>query len=175
MESTLSDNLATLNLEMDAFIQKVKKIGVNDSLVGRLDLIKYQLSRDSSTTSDIDHLVTPSILMENIRGGVLRKFGWINVLEIIRNVLILVPIFFTWFSLSQASIAYLTTINKNPSLVEVPFLLQWENGFYGNLPNFVGWSPTFSHVAFLDAILIAVIIILTFIVIFNNQYLRQLA
>ncbi len=82
----------------------------------------------------------------------------INVADKVRNVLVLVPIFLTWFALAEASRAYARYIASNPEAVSQPFLLLWENHFGGEASPF---APTFSAVALLDAVLLACIIALT--------------
>lgn len=82
----------------------------------------------------------------------------INVADRVRNVLVLVPIFLTWFALAEASRAYARYIGANPEAVSQPFLLLWENRFGGEASPL---APTFSAVALLDAVLLALIIALT--------------
>jgi hypothetical protein len=77
----------------------------------------------------------------------------------VRNVLVLVPIFLTWFALAEASRAYARYIELNPEAISQPFLLLWENHFGGEASPF---APTFSAVALLDALLLGIIIALTF-------------
>jgi len=77
----------------------------------------------------------------------------------IRNVLVLAPILLTWFALAEASRAYAAYIELNPDEVRQPFLLLWERGFGGQASLF---APSFSVVALIDAVLIAIIIALTF-------------
>lgn len=82
----------------------------------------------------------------------------IEIADKLRNVLVLVPILLTWFALGEAVRNYGNYVEANPQS-EVPFLVLWQNGFGGT----TSWlSPTLSHVAFLDAILIGIIILLTF-------------
>jgi len=76
----------------------------------------------------------------------------------LRNVLVLMPILLTWFALAEASKAYNAFIALYPDEVRQPFLLLWERGFGGEASRF---APSFSMVALLDAVLIAVIIALT--------------
>lgn len=77
----------------------------------------------------------------------------------LRNVLVLVPILLTWFALAEASRAYNRFLALNPDEVRQPFLLLWERGFGGEASRF---APSFSTVALIDAVLIAIIIGLTF-------------
>jgi hypothetical protein len=85
----------------------------------------------------------------------------IDIADKVRNVLVFLPIFLTWFALYEASKAYGRYIEANPDEVRQPFLLLWQRGF-GEETGFL--SPTFSTVAMADAILIALIIGLTFYV-----------
>ena len=82
----------------------------------------------------------------------------INVADKVRNVLVLVPIFLTWFALAEASRAYARYIELNPEAVAQPFLLLWERRFGGEASPL---APTFSIVAFIDALLLGLIIALT--------------
>ncbi|HEX5498277.1 MAG TPA: hypothetical protein VFX03_03585, partial [Thermomicrobiales bacterium] len=85
--------------------------------------------------------------------------GAIALADRVRNVLVLVPILLTWFALADASRAYASYIAKNPDDVRKPFLLLWETGFGGEIGPL---APTFSRVALFDAVLIGLIIVLTF-------------
>ncbi|HET7093242.1 MAG TPA: hypothetical protein VFI22_07190 [Thermomicrobiales bacterium] len=85
--------------------------------------------------------------------------GAIALADRVRNVLVLVPILLTWFALAEASRAYASFIAKNPDDVRKPFLLLWETGFGGEIGPL---APTFSRVALFDAVLIGLIIVLTF-------------
>jgi methyl-accepting chemotaxis protein len=72
-----------------------------------------------------------------------------------RNLLALAPLLITWLSLSLATSAYHAEVARRPDSIYQPFLALWESGFG------VGFWPTFSAVAFWDAILFAGIIGLT--------------
>lgn len=76
----------------------------------------------------------------------------------LRNVLVLAPILLTWFALAEASRAYNAYIALNPDEVRQPFLLLWERGFGGQASPL---APSFSTVALIDAVIIALIIGLT--------------
>jgi len=77
----------------------------------------------------------------------------------VRNVLVLVPIFLTWFALAESSKAYDRYLAKSPEMVREPFLLLWQRGFGGEASRF---APSFSAVALIDAVIIAAMIVLTF-------------
>src|SRR5215210_4003376 len=76
----------------------------------------------------------------------------------LRNILVLVPILLTWFALAEAARAYNRYLALSPDEVRQPFLLLWERGFGGQAS---GFAPSFSLVALIDAVLIAIIIGLT--------------
>ncbi|MCO5217625.1 MAG: hypothetical protein M9909_02120 [Thermomicrobiales bacterium] len=82
----------------------------------------------------------------------------IEVADKLRNVLVLVPILLTWWALGSAVSNYASYMKANPES-GTPFLVLWEQGFDGRAAWF---APSLSHVAFVDAILIGVIIIITF-------------
>lgn len=87
----------------------------------------------------------------------------IEISELVRNVLVLVPILLTWNALSRASAAYKVVVESNPSLLGRPFLLLWQEGFQG------ARVMSFSTVAFLDALVIMVVLCLTFAVLSLNS------
>ncbi len=77
----------------------------------------------------------------------------------VRNILVLFPILLTWAALAESSRAYRKYIDANPEQADQPFLLLWQRGFGGFASPF---SPSFSTVAIVDAVIILVIILLTF-------------
>ncbi len=83
----------------------------------------------------------------------------IEIADKVRNVLVLVPILLTWAALAEASRSYDRFLEANPEEAGTPFLLLWQRGFGGE-SNW--WSPTFSTVAIIDAVVIMAMIILTF-------------
>src|SRR5690606_4937369 len=82
----------------------------------------------------------------------------IEIADKIRNVLVLVPILLTWAALGEAANSYARFVEQNPDERDTPFLVLWQRGFDGDTSWF---SPTFSAVALVDALIIAIIIILT--------------
>jgi Mg2+ and Co2+ transporter CorA len=77
----------------------------------------------------------------------------------VRNIMILFPIMLTWFALAQAVRDYSNYIEANPEQIGQPFLLLWQQGFGGQ----GSWhAPSFSAVALLDALVILVIVVITF-------------
>ncbi|MEZ4626233.1 MAG: hypothetical protein R2843_15895 [Thermomicrobiales bacterium] len=73
--------------------------------------------------------------------------------------MILVPIMLTWFALAQAVSDYSNYVERYPEQIGQPFLLLWQQGFGGE----ASWhSPSFSSVAILDAMVILLIVVITF-------------
>lgn len=84
----------------------------------------------------------------------------IEIADKLRNVLVLVPILLTWWAIGAAVSNHASFVADDPeNNVGLPFLVAWEQGFGGH----ANWlEPSLSHVAFADAILIGIIILLTF-------------
>ncbi len=138
--------------------------GVDPRAADRLDDLSAALASSDASASwaDVDlrrafntERLAYARAVEAIGGPASRAIG---VADRVRNVLVLVPILLTWFALAEASRAYASYITANPDEVRKPFLLLWESGFGGHVGPF---APSFSKVALLDAILIAIIIALT--------------
>lgn len=87
-----------------------------------------------------------------------QKVRLIEFADKVRNVLVLLPVFLTWFAIAQAARDYAAYIDANPDETGQPFLLLWQQGFGGETSLL---SPTFATVALLDAAVILVIILLT--------------
>jgi hypothetical protein len=83
----------------------------------------------------------------------------VAVADRIRNVLVLLPIALTWFALFESTRAYREYIDSHPEEISQPFLLLWQRGFDGNGGFF---ATSFSTLAIIDAMIIGVIIALTF-------------
>jgi ABC-type multidrug transport system fused ATPase/permease subunit len=79
-------------------------------------------------------------------------------LTLIRNILVFVPVALTWDAVSHATSAFAIYINQNSNSV-VNFLEFWQNGFKVLSK---GW--VIGRIAFLDFMLIAVVILLTLVV-----------
>jgi hypothetical protein len=82
---------------------------------------------------------------------------WARLLILIRNVLVFAPVALTWAAVGQATSAFSRYVDENGADV-VNFLDFWENGY-----GYLGTEWQISHVAFLDFLIILVVIILTLI------------
>ena len=89
-----------------------------------------------------------------------RKINLANRIAIVRNVLVFVPVALTWLAVKEATEGFAKYTEANPGAV-VNFLEFWQNG-YGVLSS--DW--TIGHVAFLDAAIIGVVILLSLTVSF---------
>lgn len=101
---------------------------------------------------------TAADLLEN------RQAPFWGVLELLRNVLVFAPIAVTWYGLSVATEAYAKLLADRPDLVSQPFLALWQGAFGGAAGVF-----TFSQLAFVDASLIALLIVLSMAVHFRSD------
>jgi hypothetical protein len=82
---------------------------------------------------------------------------WARLLTLIRNVLVFAPVALTWAAVGQATSAFSRYVDENGADV-VNFLDFWENGY-----GYLGTEWQISKVAFLDFVIIVVVIILTLI------------
>lgn len=82
---------------------------------------------------------------------------WARLLTIIRNVLVFAPVALTWAAVGQATSAFSRYVDDNGADV-VNFLDFWENGY-----GYLGSEWQISHVAFLDFVIIMIVIVLTLI------------
>jgi len=130
---------------------------------------KYQVSRDPYTNglsnslrekknlqiwaamNPIEYLPQPEIT----EGIAIAR--WARLLTLIRNVLVFAPVALTWAAVGQATSAFSRYVDENGADV-VNFLDFWENGY-----GYLGTEWQISKVAFLDFLIILVVIILTLI------------
>jgi len=106
-----------------------------------------------------------SLVVEGERSLVNR----VSALEIVRNFAILLPLLWTWAAIGFAITAFnglLESVDPNEaSLVGAPFIEQWAKGFGGRT------SISFSVVAYVDALLILVVVALSIYVGFQQKRL----
>ncbi len=89
--------------------------------------------------------------------------GRAAVAEVVRNVLILVPIILTWAGLFYAAMGYQQIVANHPELATEPFLLLWEQQFRGLLEPPLAYFSflRLSVVAFVDVTVLIIVGILT--------------
>jgi chromosome segregation ATPase len=84
-------------------------------------------------------------------------------LERWRNLLVLAPVLLTWIALMYAAYGYRIAVDTDPTLVQQPFLLLWEQGFNGlaTLPFGLQRFLTLGTVALIDALLIGLLALIS--------------
>ncbi len=84
----------------------------------------------------------------------------------VRNAWAIVPLMFTWFTLSGASSSYQQDVTnpKYPNDIYLPFLKLWQDGFHGTT------FFTFSNTAFIDGTLLAIYLLLIIAVPLYEQH-----
>lgn len=170
-------DLERLNRDFKDLISELKAIHLDD-IAKRLEEVS-QAILDPKNLYDIVHLdlsqlVNPGSIEEQAIQHYLRNWNWIRYLELIRNVLILIPVAITWLGISQASEKYnllITADNIDPNVVEQPFLVLWEQGFPGvelqsplpyiEIDKIIG---SFSRLALIDFLLLFSVIALALFV-----------
>lgn len=95
--------------------------------------------------------------------GLLKKLQTTNAMTGIRNVLVFSPVALTWAAISVVTSAFSKYESDNPNSI-VNFLEFWQQGF-GYLDDF--WR--LSNVAIFDAILVSIVILLTFFINFSTK------
>lgn len=159
-------NVTAIDIELPAQLRGVadRIRPFEEDAANRLIAIADQLPDVSNPNRSFDHLlnidpyqiVSPDTIERHASEfhPVLPKgFGrW----ETLRNVLVLLPILFTWIALSVASFNYAQTVNKHRDMQGIPFLLLWEQGFKEGIP-----FPSFSLVALADFVILGIVILLT--------------
>jgi len=106
----------------------------------------------------LEHLPTP----QPRAGTRLRTAA--RIVLLFRNVGVFVPVALTWLAINKATDAFgkfVDGVANTESEVEVNFLQFWQSGGPGG--EFLGSSWRIQHIAFLDALIIAIIILLTLV------------
>jgi hypothetical protein len=122
-------------------------------------LVNQPNSTGPSTTSwasrNVHEIIDIDTITERARGKGSSRF--VNRMELLRNVLIVLPLTLTWLGISQAVNLY-GQYSGNDS--QQSFIFLWQQGFGGRL-----WSIfTLSSLAFVDFLLLLLIVGLTFVV-----------
>jgi hypothetical protein len=82
---------------------------------------------------------------------------WARLVTLIRNVLVFAPVALTWAAVGQATTAFSVYVKENGADV-VNFLDFWQNGY-----EVLGEEWRISNVAFLDFVIILIVIVLTIV------------
>jgi hypothetical protein len=114
---------------------------------------------DPQTAFDIDLLTAHS-------NGNWRRF--LMITETLRNFLLFSPVMFTWYAIWKAMESYHEATNADPGLKSQPFLLLWQNGFFGHQS-----GPTLAEAAMTNTFLVAALIVLTLVVQFGGNIVER--
>jgi hypothetical protein len=110
---------------------------------------------------DVFRAVDPPAIVNAVRNTAFES-TILAALEVLRNMLVLVPVLLTWWGLRYAAGAYSSAVT-NPSLRQEPFLLLWEDHF-GKSPPFSWTEPTLSEIAAWDVGVLALILLTTLLI-----------
>ena len=162
--------IAETQTKVDTVAQKLQKI--NPSATGRLFKLSAAIGRapgsmyNSWAHNDIHELIGIQAIIEQMRARDIPNRA-LRILEFIRNLLIFIPLAVTWLGISSALNSYTVFVNSiindpkaDKTLLQLPFLYLWQQGFGGYLPNWL----TLGKLAFYDFILLTGLVVLTFIV-----------
>lgn len=140
--------------------------GARDRLVLLSQAVQNPTQADAWASSDIYQMIDPEGIVERYKSKTLaqpidRVVVW---LEITRNMVILFPIIFTWYGISQATAKYdelISALTKDNTYSQSSqlFLYLWQRQFGGRLP----WFLTLSSIAIGDVILLFIILAITFL------------
>ncbi len=110
---------------------------------------------------DVFRAVDPPSIVNAVRNTAFES-TILAVLEVLRNMLVLVPVLLTWWGLRYAADAYAKAVT-DPALRQEPFLLLWEDHF-GKRPPFSWTEPTLSEIATWDVGVLALILLATLLI-----------
>lgn len=162
-------NALSIKRSLEDLAQRLQRSG-DSNAAARLSSLAVAVEKRGATarqwaSTDIYKIIEPDSIVEGYRNRrISAPSCLLEIIEVLRNTLIFLPIVVTWFGVSQATAMYSTLLSEelkvNPRQVEQPFLYLWQQGFGGRLP---GWL-TLSSVAFADAIILLIILVLTLLV-----------
>lgn len=158
IDPSISDpsNIARSLREIASKIERVDRNGAQ-RLHSLADAVVKGVSADDWIASDIYKTIDPDSIVESFKSQEITTGNFIEILKWMRYTLILVPVVFTVYGISQAIQKYVQLTEAHSTLISLPFLYIWENGFNGLLPIFL----TFSNILFIDTSLIFCIIVIT--------------
>ncbi|GCE51277.1 hypothetical protein EI42_03433 [Thermosporothrix hazakensis] len=156
------------DLEEAANIVKESDELAADRLNELADAVDGGSYSDAWAASDIHQVINIPAIVHHFRehGGKGCFVGWI---EMIRNVLILVPLMITWYGISGAISAYGELVQADERKSTLPFILLWQQGFDGRLNG----VQAFGTIATADFIILFCVVILTVVSAYLTSLSRQ--
>jgi Mg2+ and Co2+ transporter CorA len=162
-------NPLSIKRSLEELATRLQRSGDSDA-AARLSSLAVAVEKRGATarqwvSTDIYKIIDPDSIVEGYRSRRISAPGCIlEMMEVLRNTLIFLPIVVTWYGVSQATAMYSQLLSEelkaHPQQVEQPFLYLWQQSFGGRLP---GWL-TLSSVALTDAIILVIILLLTLLV-----------
>ncbi|QBD80791.1 hypothetical protein EPA93_34420 [Ktedonosporobacter rubrisoli] len=152
---------------LEDLARRLKESG-DESAAERLSMLGVAVEKRGTAAqrwagADIYKIINPDAIAEKLRDQQ-APGSLVELLEGARNVFIFIPIMITWFSISKATEAYNQLVQDilqhHPNQTIQPFLYLWQQGFEGRLPS----SLTLSSIAWMDALILALILALTFVI-----------
>jgi hypothetical protein len=156
----------------DALLQWSKDFDpIDASIASKLRSLAAALDGGAKTQvwahCDLFRILNPERLAQVIVGE-RPTMLWIGWLELLRNVLVLLPLVITWVGIAVALPSYYTMINVDPSASTQSFVYLWQGGFGGRT------GLTLEVLAWADALVLIVVVVLTLIISFGAAARRTM-
>ncbi len=150
--ATLETQDKQLAQEIHAVWQEAKGLGANEG-AKRLEIVAQHFN--ALSLEEAYKIIDLDAFIKEIE----RVYISTNKLKLaytVRNGWAILPLTFTWFTLSDASSRYQQDVTnpKYPNDIYLPFLKLWQDGFHGTT------VFTFSNAAFIDGILLSIYLLL---------------
>lgn len=154
----------SLSEKIEKFIQILHDRKYGSPIEGHLVQLNEWLKNEEPgywLNLNLFEVLSPSRFIEQARNNYLNSnlVRNLNLLDQIRNFFIFLPVSYTWFELFRATRAYGDLLAQNPNLKNENLLYLWQRGALQNSQPFAP-SP-FSTMAFIDVVLVALIIVLS--------------
>ncbi|BCL77981.1 hypothetical protein ccbrp13_04460 [Ktedonobacteria bacterium brp13] len=148
----------TVRADLEGAAKKIEKHDPRSAnrLLELADAVGGGSYSDAWAASDIYSMVNIPVIVNRYRNQP-KKEGPVAVAELVRNILIFAPLIVTWFGISSAASAYSDLVQQEPDKSNLPFVLLWQQGFYGRLSGL----QSFSSVATIDFVILSLVLLLT--------------
>lgn len=143
--------------ELAIYLEKNDNTGYAAQLRDLADAVGGGPSATQWAFVDIFRVLNPERLAVSLRNP--SRIRWV---ELVRNVLVLLPLAFTWFGIWKAVESYYSLVSEKPFLAAQSFIYLWQSGFESRT------RLTLSTVAIVDAILLVAVALFTAIVYFYH-------
>ena len=136
--------------ELGNAYRKLYQAGIRDGATRLKKVDEFAGKLDYPT---LERLADPDQSISELADTTQRKT---RLQHVIRNTTALIPLLLTWAMLSWASVLYHDDLAGHPEKSTTPFLMLWQQHFgHGGL------VPTFAEVAFIDFVVLAVVLAYT--------------